>query len=776
MRNNTPTTAAIYTRISLDQRGEREAVARQLEECQKLAEQQGLIVAGMFTDEDISAYSGRRRPGFEAMLAGLKDHKFDAIICWHTDRLYRRLKDFERLAEAAGGNPVPIFQVAGPAVDLSSASGVMTAQILGAVAQQESAHKGERQRLAFRQGAEKGRFGGGPRPFGYESDGVTVRDDEAAEFRKLADAVLSGQSLRALAVELRQRGVPGALGQIRWTASGLRRTLSNPRYAGLRSYRGEVLGKAVWPAIISVETHETLLAVLEHRSRIDGGRRGPVPKGLGTNLYVCAVCGQPTMHRTGAKKSRSQYVCRRVKTGHGEVRRHPAKDAALLDEYVESRLLDCLKQTDVVQAMCAVIESDDIDTAGLQAELKRIQRQILQLRAKVDAGDITDEDFAAAISRRRRRGNEIQQILATQVQKSPLTPLLGADSVQKIWDENLTIGQKRDILAEVLTVTLYPSSSGRRLGGLDKTAINIELNPIALSAVQQSGQEMSWHSEEFTPPTPAPLPRQFYDGKTSPFSDEEREQIRQRYTAGESQNSIADEFGVSRQAVLRVVRGIARSGQRTGVHRNKLGSIGALSDEQIDRMQELLAVGQSIAAIAATFDVNRSVIYKSMRKRGIPVPHPDHRENRLSAEQIQQIQQMYVAGESRTAIARAVDVGYDVVAYWIRKANGPISSRKLLSDEQADQVRQMCEAGETRQAIANKFGVSVATIGNALREAHWITDQRDRREQRDQQIIQMRADGETVSAIADTLGIAIGTVYKVMHKHGVPIRSLGRRR
>jgi len=45
---------------------------------------------------------------------------------------------------------------------------------------------------------------------------------------------------------------------------------------------------------------------------------------------------------------------------------------------------------------------------------------------------------------------------------SPLDVLIGVDNIEKAWDEVLTIGQKRAILAEVLTVTVLPTKSGGR--------------------------------------------------------------------------------------------------------------------------------------------------------------------------------------------------------------------------------------------------------------------------------------------------------------------------
>jgi DNA invertase Pin-like site-specific DNA recombinase len=63
----------------LDRTGEALAVARQEQECRALAERLGLEVVAVYSDNDISATSGKVRPGFETML----DAKPEAIVAWH---------------------------------------------------------------------------------------------------------------------------------------------------------------------------------------------------------------------------------------------------------------------------------------------------------------------------------------------------------------------------------------------------------------------------------------------------------------------------------------------------------------------------------------------------------------------------------------------------------------------------------------------------------------------------------------------------------------------
>ena len=111
--------AAVYTLISQDATGQRAGVTRQLEDCEALADRLGWEVTHRYDDNDLSAYSGPTRPGFEAMLKAMADSEFGAVICWHPDRLFRSMKDLERLIDIANGRQVQLRTVnAAVAADL----------------------------------------------------------------------------------------------------------------------------------------------------------------------------------------------------------------------------------------------------------------------------------------------------------------------------------------------------------------------------------------------------------------------------------------------------------------------------------------------------------------------------------------------------------------------------------------------------------------------------------------------------------------------------------
>jgi DNA invertase Pin-like site-specific DNA recombinase len=285
-----PLHTSLYLRISEDRR-EGAGVERQEKECRELADRLGWEVAAVLTDNDVSAYSGKRRPGYEKLLESIRSGQTEAVICWHADRLHRQPKELEPYIELCDSHGVQNAAVRAGKVDLTTASGQLNARMLRAVAYYESQHKAERIRSAHRQIAENGQWHGGMRPFGYEADGTTVRETEAAEVKRLAAAVIRGQSLRSLAVELNERGVPSVTG-VKWTSARLRAMLLRPRLAGLRQHRGKIIGPAVWPPILSRETHDALKAILgdpARRTGGGGGRRGPTPTALGTGLYARRV-------------------------------------------------------------------------------------------------------------------------------------------------------------------------------------------------------------------------------------------------------------------------------------------------------------------------------------------------------------------------------------------------------------------------------------------------------------------------------------------------------
>ena len=91
--------AAVYCRISDDRDGRRAGVRRQQEDCEALVRRKRWKVAGIYVDNDVSAWSGKARPQYRRMLEDIKSGLVDGVVIWHQDRLVRHPKELEEFFE-----------------------------------------------------------------------------------------------------------------------------------------------------------------------------------------------------------------------------------------------------------------------------------------------------------------------------------------------------------------------------------------------------------------------------------------------------------------------------------------------------------------------------------------------------------------------------------------------------------------------------------------------------------------------------------------------------
>lgn len=459
--------AAIYTRISLDKNGEGLGVARQLEQCTALADRLGWAVVAHYDDNDTSAFNPRkRRPGYEALLEAMKNGEVQAVVCWHTDRLYRRLGDLERLIEIAEAAKVDIRTVQGGDLDLSTSAGRMVARILGSVANAESEHKGERQRAANDQKAAAGKWQTVNRPFGYTMSGEPL-DPEASAFRQAVADVLAGKSLNGIARRWNTAGLRTTLAGAEFTSSRtgkttvaaglwnnprLRRLLLNPRYAGLRVHRGRVVGAGDWTPLIEPDAHHALVALLTDPSRSTAVSFER--KYLGAGLYRCGVCDDGTTLKTAypGGRERRAYACRKQS--------HLVRVGEPTDDYVIAQVLERMTREDAAD----LLGHEAVDVSALTAQREALQAKLDRITAMFENDDIGADQFAATSRSTRSKLAVLDNQLAEVTRTSPAAALIAAGEAGawRLW-EGMTVSQRAEAVDEVAVVTVLPAPRGQRV-------------------------------------------------------------------------------------------------------------------------------------------------------------------------------------------------------------------------------------------------------------------------------------------------------------------------
>jgi DNA invertase Pin-like site-specific DNA recombinase len=175
--------AAIYARVSTSNHGQ--DVNMQLRELREYCERRGLDIAGEYTDTASGAKDSR--PELNRLMADAKRRRFDAVCVWKLDRFGRSLRHLvNALAdlESLGLSFISIKDN----LDLSTPSGRLMFQIIGAMAEFERALIQERVRAGLRNARAKGKTLGRPRV--------------AVDAPKIASLRSQGRSVRAIAEEL----------------------------------------------------------------------------------------------------------------------------------------------------------------------------------------------------------------------------------------------------------------------------------------------------------------------------------------------------------------------------------------------------------------------------------------------------------------------------------------------------------------------------------------------------------------------------------------------
>jgi DNA invertase Pin-like site-specific DNA recombinase len=448
------TKVGIYVRISDDRAGSGLGVARQEEDCRTLAATKGWEVADVYTDNDLSAYSGKRRPSYERLLEDLRAKTIAGVVAWHPDRLHRRPVELEAFIDLVNSVGAVIETVQAGEFDLSTATGRMTARIVGAVARHESEHKSERHKAKARQLARAGKnHGGGTRPYGFDDDRFTIRETEAELIRDLARRVIAGDSLRSLAAELNQRAVKTATG-VPWSTIVLRRMLTSGRITGLREHEGEVVAEAVWPAILDRGTWETVRGIL-----LDPGRRLKHTSRrylLTGGIAVCGLCQASLVARPKDDKRRC-YVCASGPNfyGCGKIRML----ADWLEGYVVEVMLAGLEGDGLARAMAGDTEKD---VSGAGIELQRVEARLDQLAGLFAAGRIEQREWLEARQGLQRRKEMLVAALATAGQRSALVRLAGDGGVRARWEAIESFDTRHAVVSSAIErVIVGPAVRGR---------------------------------------------------------------------------------------------------------------------------------------------------------------------------------------------------------------------------------------------------------------------------------------------------------------------------
>lgn len=453
--------AAIYTRISLAAMGDTTKTDEQERRCREICQQRGWEVADVFTDPSRSAWQrNRRRPGWEALLDGIRAGRFTAVVTYWGDRLVRQPRDLEDLLDLRDVSKVRVVSVAGQYdFDNPEHRMMMRWEVARACNESDTISRRtiaghERRRL---QGLTRA-GGPGGRPYGFASDGVTQIPAEAELIREIARRILGGEGLGQLCRDLNDRRLPTVTGG-EWQHGSLRKMIARPRLAGLMPDETP----AKWEPVLDRGTWEQVRAVTEARGAGFGYTTNS-RRYLLTGIATCGTCGRTVAirHSTRSESLRG-YGCI-----NPECARKVHRKVEHADGFVTGHVIEILGGEAFAERRAAAAVQP-----GITAEIVELERLKEDARQKLEnMADLPATVWESA-ARGMARYDEKIALLRGQLVAAPGERLARQYAgITRDRFEDLSLTERRTIVAALVSVKILPSR--RRGPGFDPTAIDVK--------------------------------------------------------------------------------------------------------------------------------------------------------------------------------------------------------------------------------------------------------------------------------------------------------------
>jgi site-specific DNA recombinase len=238
-----------------------------------------------------------------------------------------------------------------------------------------------------------------------------------------------------------------------WTSTSVRNLVNRPRNAGLSVYRGEVIGKSVFPAIVSEDEYWAVKSLVENPDRRMAASSRV--RHLLAGLVRCGVCGaQMKSSSRGRQKSVNEagyhyYKCPTPGPGHVFQTMKP------LENYVEAFILDLLSSPKAAELLTA--DDDRGDLAALQTEAQTLRARLDEAALSYGDGLISIVQLNTITTRVEALQKQNSENLAA-LQRSAVAGLVtGSPETVREWWERSDVEQRRAAIDALCTLYVHPS-------------------------------------------------------------------------------------------------------------------------------------------------------------------------------------------------------------------------------------------------------------------------------------------------------------------------------
>lgn len=371
--------AVIYARYSSHSQTE-QSIEGQLHDAYEFAQREGYTIVGEYIDR---AQSGTKdtRHDFQRMIADAPKKQFQAVVVWKLDRFARNRYDSAIYKAKLKKYGVRVVSVMERIQD--NPEGIILEGMLESMAEYYSANLAVNIKRGQRESIAKGRFCGGPIPYGYKNaDGHLIADDKTAPIiREVFTRYAAGESMKDIIDTLTARGVKSSSGGA-LTYTTFSRALLNRVYIGEFTYNGEVVPGCA-DALIDADTFAKVQEKVASRRHAPAAGKAKVEYLLQGKVF-CGHCGGHMVGESGKGRNGevySYYSCRNRKKYHTCKKKNEKKD--FIEWYVVEQTLEYILTPERMDKVAAAVVREYEKEFG-DGPIKEKERQIKKIGKELD--------------------------------------------------------------------------------------------------------------------------------------------------------------------------------------------------------------------------------------------------------------------------------------------------------------------------------------------------------------------------------------------------------
>ena len=456
--------AAIYVRTSSEQQAEKSSPEEQERDCRAMAQEHNLTIYHIY--RDIERYRVRRkmvdpsgtradRPGLLAMLEDASRGRFDVIIAWKEDRLYRALRPMLMVSDAIKKYDLEVLLV-------KEHFETKMAPLKAWLAEMELDAIKERMTMGVKARLRAGKANTGQDRYGYQRIGgeIVVVEEEAKWVHQIFDWYIAGVPVMKIRDKLIAANAPQKGSSIprktQWARSSIHSILRGAKqYARgikIQTRAGEAFEIPVEP-LISEETYQAVLR--RRKANTTRAKRNVKKDYLLRGLIRCACPrswgARQTSYRSKGKprkKPTGCYFCTQTHKDKIDPTCSRSIGSKKADVYVWSKVKQVLnhpefllsKARERVERLQNEANSARQQVEEVQAHIARVGKERQWVITQARIGRISDQDMEGQLQELEVQESYLRRELSEFQTMDELVGLGSWEEAAREWLEDLRVG------------------------------------------------------------------------------------------------------------------------------------------------------------------------------------------------------------------------------------------------------------------------------------------------------------------------------------------------